>query len=123
MFDGRKSPVLKREDATRQKHLAQRMGERRELYFIPLKRAARYLVRKHQAALRCRRQEHVDKISLRGQRFRSRPSVEKQHYGIGCSDRQSHSEIWIHSSELDSPERWRRKVLRSGENEVKLGDP
>ena len=49
------------------KHLAQRMSEPRELDFIPLRRAARYLVGKPKAALRFRRQKHVDKIKgLRG---------------------------------------------------------
>ena len=38
------------------KHLAQRMSEPREFDFIPLKRAARYMVGKSEAALRCRRQ-------------------------------------------------------------------
>ena len=46
------------------KHLAQRMSEPRELDFIPLKRAARYLVGKPKAAPRCRRQKHVDKITV-----------------------------------------------------------
>ena len=35
--------------------------------------------------------------------------------GLVAPDWQSHCEIWIHSSELDSPERWRSGVLRSGE--------
>ena len=46
------------------KHLAQRMSESREFDFIPLKRAARYLVGKPKAALRFRRQRHVDKITV-----------------------------------------------------------
>ena len=46
------------------KHLAQRMSEPREFDFIPLKRAARYLVGKPKAALRFRRQQHVDKITV-----------------------------------------------------------
>ena len=46
------------------KHLAQRMSEPREFDFVPLKRAARYLVGKPNAALRFRRQKHVDKISV-----------------------------------------------------------
>ena len=48
VLNGRKSPILKREDATRYRsacmrlsHLAQRMSEPREFDFIPLKRAAR----------------------------------------------------------------------------------
>ena len=42
------------------KPLAQRTSEPREFDFIPLKRAARCLVGKTKAALRFRRQEHVD---------------------------------------------------------------
>ena len=65
VFHGRRSPILNREDATRyrsararlsylsqdrldlaetSKHLAPRMSELREFDFVPLKRAARYLV-------------------------------------------------------------------------------
>ena len=46
------------------KHLAQRMSEPREFDFVSLKRAARYLVGKPKAALRFRRQKHVDKITV-----------------------------------------------------------
>ena len=46
------------------KHLAQRMSGPREFDFVPLKHAARYLVRKPKAALRFRRQKHVDKITV-----------------------------------------------------------
>ena len=46
------------------KHLAQRTGEPREFDFIPLKRAARYLVGKSKAALRFRRQKNVAKITV-----------------------------------------------------------
>ena len=46
------------------KHLAQRMSEPREFDFVPLKRAARYLVRKPKASLRYRRQKHVDTITV-----------------------------------------------------------
>ena len=67
VLDGRRSPILKRDEATRYrstcmrlsylthdrldlaetaKHLAQRMSEPREFDFVPLKRAARYLVGK-----------------------------------------------------------------------------
>ena len=106
--DVRKSPILQKEDATRYrsacmrlsylaqdrldlaetaKHVAQRMDEACEFDFIPLQRAARYLVGKPKAALRCRRQEHIDKNhSLRGQRYRWRSSLEKKYYGIGGSD-------------------------------------
>ena len=45
------------------KHLAQKMSELREFDFV-LKRAARYLVEKPKAALRFRRQEHADKITV-----------------------------------------------------------
>ena len=40
------------------------MNEPREFNFVPLKRAARYLVGKPKAALRFRRQEHVDNITV-----------------------------------------------------------
>ena len=40
------------------------MRELREFDFIPLKRAARFLVRKPKVALRFRRQEHVDKSTV-----------------------------------------------------------
>ena len=46
------------------KHLARRMSEPREFDFVPLKRAARYLVGKLKAALRSRKQKHVDKITV-----------------------------------------------------------
>ena len=78
VLDGRRSPILKKDEATRYrsacmrlshlaqdrldlaetaKHLAQRMSEPRELDSVPLKRAARYLVG-------YRRQKHVDKITV-----------------------------------------------------------
>ena len=40
------------------------MSEPREFDFIPLKRAARYLVGMPKAALRCRRQKRVEKITV-----------------------------------------------------------
>ena len=40
------------------------MSEPREFDFLPSKRAARYLVGKPKAALRFRRQKHVDKITV-----------------------------------------------------------
>ena len=46
------------------KHLAKRMSGPREFDFGPLKRAARDLVEKPKAALRYRRQKHVDKITF-----------------------------------------------------------
>ena len=82
--DGRGSPILKKDEATRhtsaciglsqmaQDRLdlaetakySQRRSEPREFDFVPLKRAARYLVGKPKAALRFRRQKHVDKITV-----------------------------------------------------------
>ena len=85
VLEGRWSPILKKDEATRYrsacmrlsylardrsdlaetaKHMAQRMSEPREFDFIPLKSAARYLVGKPKAALRFRRQERVDKITV-----------------------------------------------------------
>ena len=46
------------------KHLAKRVSEPREFDFVRLKRAARYLVGKPKAALRYRRQKHVDQITV-----------------------------------------------------------
>ena len=46
------------------KKLAQRISERREYDVVPLKRAAWYLVGRPKAALRFRRQKHVDKITV-----------------------------------------------------------
>ena len=46
------------------KHLAQRINESREFDFAPLKRAPRHLLGKPTAALRFRRQEHVDNITV-----------------------------------------------------------
>ena len=108
VLDGRRSPILKKDETTRYrsacmrlsylaqdrldlaetaKRVAQRMSKPREFDFVPLKRAARYLVGKLKAALRCRRQEHADKISLRGQRLCWRPSLEEEHDGTGGSGR------------------------------------
>ena len=85
VLDGRRSPILKKDDATRYrsvcvrhsslaqdrldlaetaKHLAQRMSEPCEFDFIPLKRAARYLVGKPKAPLKLGRQKHVGKIAV-----------------------------------------------------------
>ena len=85
VLDGRRSPILKKNDATRYrsacmrlsylaqdrldlaetaKHLALRMSETRDFDFVLLKRAARYLVGKPRAALRFRRQKHVHKITV-----------------------------------------------------------
>ena len=136
VLDGRKSPILKRGDATRYrcvsmrlsylaqdrldlaetaKHLAQRMGEPREFDINPLKRAARYLVGITKAALRFR-QEHVDKITvIVDSDFAGDPVSRKKHCGIGGPDRKLHREVLIHISEFDSPERWGSGFLRSGE--------
>ena len=46
------------------KHSTQRMSEPRDFDFVPLRCAARYLVGKPKAALRYRRQKHVDKITV-----------------------------------------------------------
>ena len=84
-FDGRRSPILKRDEATRYrsacmrlsylsqdrsdlaetaKHLAQRLSEPPAVYFTPWKRAARYQVGRPKAALIFLRQKHVDKITV-----------------------------------------------------------
>ena len=85
VLDGRRSPILSKENATRYrsacmrlsslaqdrmdlvetaKHLAQRMSEPRQFDFVPLKRAGRYLAGKPKAALRFRRKKPVDKITV-----------------------------------------------------------
>ena len=70
------------------KHLIQRMSEPREFDFVPLKRAARYLVGKPKAALRYRRQKHVDKITVFvDSDFAGDPVLQEEHDGIGGSDR------------------------------------
>ena len=69
------------------KHLAQRMSEPREFDFVPLKRAARYLVGKPKAALRYRRQKHVDKITVFVDSDFAGDSLEEEHDWIGGSDR------------------------------------
>ena len=93
------------------KHLAQRMSE----HFVPLKRAARYLVGKPIASLRFRRQKHVDKITVFvDSDFAGDPVSRKSTTGL-VAEIGNHTEIWINASELDSIERWRGGVLRSGE--------
>ena len=65
------------------KHLAQRTSEPSEFDFIPLKRAARYLVGKPEAALRFRRQKHVDKITVFvGSDFAGDPVSRKSTAGL-----------------------------------------
>ena len=77
VLDGRKNPILKKEDAMLNRsvsvrlacltqdrldlaetaqHLAQRMSEQREIDCVPLKCATRYRVGKPNDAIRCRRQ-------------------------------------------------------------------
>ena len=65
------------------KHLVQRMSEPREFDFIPLKCAARYLVGEPKAALRFRRQKHVERITV----FVDSDFLEEEQDGIGGSDR------------------------------------
>ena len=135
--DARKSLTLNKEDATRYrsacirlsslaqdrwdfadtaKHLAQRMNEHREFDVIPLKRAARYLVRKRRAALRIRGQQHVEKITVFvDSDFGSHPLSSKCTTGLVAPVGSHTVNGGIHTSELDSPERWRSGVLRSGE--------
>ena len=103
-LDRRKSQILTKEDATRYrsacmrlsylaqdrlelaetaKHLAQRLRVPHEFDFIPLRRAARHLVGKPRAALRFRRQEHVDKITVFvGSDFAGGPVSRKSTTGL-----------------------------------------
>ena len=64
------------------KHMAQRMSEPRECDFVQLKRAARYLVGKPKAALRFRRQENADKITVFLDRFAGDPVSRKSTTGL-----------------------------------------
>ena len=59
-------PIWPKTDETwrKQQHIWPRMSEPREFDVVPLKRAARDLVGKPKAAIRFRRQEHVDKITV-----------------------------------------------------------
>ena len=107
--DGRRSPVLKKDEATRYrsaymrltylaqdsldlaetpKHLAQGMSEPREFDFVPLKRAARFLVGEPETALGYRRQKHVVKITVFvDSDFAGDPISRKGMTGLVCSDR------------------------------------
>ena len=62
----------------------------------------RYLVGNPRAALRFRRQEHVDNHSIRRQRFRRRSSLEEKHDRYGCTIWQSHIASLMDTAELDS---------------------
>ena len=94
------------------KHLAQRMSEPREFDFIPLKRAALHLVKKPKK-LHCDSEDKntLTKITVfEDSDFAGDPVSRKKYSGIGGSDWESHSEIWICTSELDSRERARSEV-------------
>ena len=71
------------------KHLAQRMSEPREFHFCPIETCSGTSGgEKLEAALRYRRQKHVDKITVFvDSDFAGDPSLEKGHDGIGGSDR------------------------------------
>ena len=84
--------------------------------FIPLKRAARYLVGKPKAARRFRRHKHVDKITVFvDSDFAGDPVSRKSTTGLVAQIGNHTVKIWINASELDSIKRWRSGVLRSGE--------
>ena len=94
-------------------HLVQRIVESGEFDFIPLKRAAWYLVTKPNAALRFGRQKHVDKIRVFvDSDFAVDPVSRKITTALVA---QIDCEIWINASDLDSIARWRSKIFRSGE--------
>ena len=103
------------------KHLAQRMSEPREFDFVPLKRAARYLVGKPEGSLRFRRHEHVDKITVFVDSvFAGDPVSRKSTTGLVAH---IGNEIWINASELDSIKSWRSGILRSGERRSSWTSP
>ena len=98
------------------KHLAQIMSEPRKIDFVPLKRAARYLVGKPKAAIRFRSQEHVDKTPVFvDSGFAGESSLEKEHDWSGGTGWRAHSEIRIHTSALDRAQCGRNGVLHSCE--------
>ena len=131
-LNGRKSPILKGEDATgyrsacmrlsyfaqdrldfaeTAKHLTQRTSGPREFDFIPLKREARYLVGNPKAALRFK-----DRNMLRkSQSSWTATLLAKSTTGLVAQIGNSHCVLRINASQLDSIERWRSGVLRSGE--------
>ena len=98
VLDGRLSPILKRNDATRCRsacmrlsHLALRGSETRDFEFVPLKSAARYLVGKPTVALRFRRQKTCGQDhSLRGPRLCWRPSLEEEQDATCGTDWEPH---------------------------------
>ena len=136
VLDRRRSPILKKDEATRNrsacmrlsylaqdrldlaeraKHLAQRMSELREFDFVPLKRAARYLVGKPKAAPRYRRQNRIDKMTVFVESDSAGDPVSRKSTTGLVAQIGNHTEFWIKASEPHSIERWRSGVLRSGE--------
>ena len=77
------------------------MSELREFEFLPLKRAARYLVGKtHSCHYDFRRQEHVDKISVScvHSDFAGDPvSRKKSTTGLVAQIGNTHCEFWMHT--------------------------
>ena len=90
------------------------MSEPREFDFIPLKRAARYLVGKPKAALRFRRQRHVDKITVFVDSDFAGDPVSRKSTTLLVAQIGNHT-VKSGFNELDSIKRWRSGVLRSGE--------
>ena len=98
VLDGRRSPILKSDEATRYRSACMRLSylaqdrldlaeTAKHLAQSTLKRAAWYLVGKPKAALRFRRQKHVDKITVFvDSDFTGEPILEEEHDGIGGSD-------------------------------------
>ena len=79
------------------KHWAQRMSEPREFNFVPLKRAARCLVGKPKAALRFRRQKHVDKITVSvASDFAGDPVTRKSTTGLVAQILDQRFRAWQH---------------------------
>ena len=95
------------------KPLAQKMSEPREFDFIPLKRAARYLLGKPKVAVRFRRQEHVDKMTVFVDSvFAGDPVSRKSTTGLVAQI----GNLTVTGSTLQSltaSERWRSGVRRS----------
>ena len=136
LLDGRWSPILKKDEATRYrsaclrlsclvqdrldlaetaKHLAQRMSEPREFDFVPLKRAARYLVGKPKSSAEiskteaCRHDHSVDSD------FAADPVSRKSTTGLVAQIGNHAVKSGSTLQSLTCIERWRSGVLRSGE--------
>ena len=93
------------------------MSEPREFDFYPVETCGTVSGEKAQSSAEISKTETCGQNhSLRGQRLCWRdPVSRKSTTGLVAQMGGNHTEIWIHSSELHSLERWRSGVLRFGE--------